>query len=227
MRIPRETIFDQRWVPTIAYLKQLQCIVKYTLQIWNYTRTRIKPAYTSALDIFFSTRELRAFRALMLGPGPIPCVHKSFQPTNSQPAAASLHPGQLSAYTVREGKLGQTSEWQRILSNASAGNLILNKVILIENKGSSVPNQVCTGKCVCVCCWFAPARLSWIFPGAPLISMGLPEISRVTWQVCRFWPRFAGHYSVHVCTMFDPDICCPSKTGFYYTCVDMSWHVLL
>ena len=29
-----------------------------------------------------------------------------------------------------------------------------------------------------------PIKLSWIFPGAPFFSMGLPEISRITWHMC-------------------------------------------
>ena len=30
------------------------------------------------------------------------------------------------------------------------------------------------------------AKLPWIIPGAPIKSVGLPEISRVTWQVCEW-----------------------------------------
>ena len=38
-------------------------------------------------------------------------------------------------------------------------------------------------------CYWA-VKLPWIFPGAPLIPMGLPEIPRVTWQLCCYIPRY-------------------------------------
>ena len=60
-------------------------------------------------------------------------------------------------------------------------------------------------------CWAYLSKLPWIFPGAPLKSMGLPEISRVTWQLC--W-RVSYGVSMNILEKIDQIINRPYCTRF-------------